>query len=342
MKRTLLTAVVAAALAAPLPSVAKELNLQSVFPAGLPVTQDTMDYFTKRIADATNGNLRFKQHEAGKLSPPFEVLENVGNGSIDAGWSYPAYWAGKFPVVNLMTGIPFGPGATEYITWILRGGGLELWQEAYDKVGVKVMPCGTYVAEAGGWFRKEIKTVEDYKGLKFRMPGLGGKVIAKLGASPQLIPVGEVYLALETGRLDGTEMGFPVLDTRFGFDKVAKNYYFPGWHNPATFIELLVNKKVWDGLTAGERSLIETTCQSANLFSIMLGSTAQHDALAKFRASGVKVQRFPPAVLAALKKATDEVMAEEAKKDPLFARGVESLKKFRAIYAEYEALSDTK
>jgi len=338
LKLKLIAAAFAAAFAAT-GAAAKDLNMQSVFPFGLPVTQDIMEFFVKRTSAISGGTLNFKPYEAGKLSPPFEVLENVGNGSIEAGWSYPAYWDRQIPLVNLLTGVPFGPSATEFITWVHRGGGLELWQEAYGKFNVQVFPCGTYVSEAGGWFRKPIEKPEDFQGLKFRMPGLGGKIVAKLGASPQLIPVGEVYLALETGRLDATEMGIPAVDSRFGFEKVAKYYYFPGWHNPATFAELLINKDVWNKMTPAEKAVVETTCEAANLFGIMMGATVEHEPIQKFKAAGVNVMRFPDPVLAALKKATDEVIEEEAKKDPLFARAVESLRKFRPVYSEYQTLS---
>ncbi|MCO4052725.1 MAG: TRAP transporter substrate-binding protein [Bosea sp.] len=321
---------------------ARELSLQSTFPGGFPVLSESIDYFIRNVDNATAGQVKFKAYDAGKLSPPFEVLGNVGNGSIDSGWSYAGYWAGKYPAANLFGSIPFGPDAIKYLAWIYEGGGLAIWQEIYAKDNVVPMPCGTIISEAAGWFRKEIKSLDDMKGLKFRIGGLGGKILAKVGATPTAVPASEVYLALETGKIDATELSYPAIDQKAGFSRVAKNYYFPGWHQPSGFIEFLINKGVWDKFTPGQRLAVEEACKATSLWAITRASVIQKPALEAFQKDGVKVGRLPDTVLAALEKASTEVMDEEAARDPLFKKALESYRAFSAIYDEYNNLNRLK
>ncbi len=195
-----------------------------------------------------------------------------------------------------------------------HGGGLEIWREIYEPFNVVPMPCGVIISEAGGWYTKPIETPEDIKGLNIRIGGLGGAVLSKLGANAMSLPVGEISTSLETGRLDGTELSFPMVDKLLGFDKVAKYYYFPGWHQPSGFIEFYMNKDAWDGLTDAQRKAIEVTCADIDLWAIGTASAAQADALESFRANGVTVARFPDSVIDALRGAADEVSAAEAAK----------------------------
>ena len=318
---------------------AKDYNLQSAFPKNLVIIGDAADYFSKRVSVMSGGSITFKHLGAGELSPPFELLDNVGSGAIPAGWSYAAYASGKAPAAALFGSIPFGPDATKYLSWIYAGGGLELWRETYAKFNVVPMPCGTIISEAGGWYRKPIQTVADLKGLKIRIGGLGGQVLAKVGAVPQNIPAGEIYTSLETGRLDGTEMGTPVMDLPLGFDKVAKNYHFPGWHQPSGFIEFYVNKKVWDGWTEQERTIVDAACRDVSFWTIAKASGLQQAALDEARKRGVKVSRFPEPVIEALRKAADEVYSEQSTKDPMFKKVLESYRAYSKVYDEYRSLN---
>ena len=342
MKKLILASLVTAAATITTVVSAKDYNLQSAFPKGLPILGPGADRFVETVSLLTDGEVSFKHLGAGELSPPTEILDNVGAGAIDAAWSYAAYASGKAPAAALFGSIPFGPEAIKYVSWIHHGGGLELWQQAYQDFNIVPMPCGVIISEAGGWYTKPIETPEDLKGLKIRIGGLGGKILGKLGANAQSIPVGEVSTSLETGRLDATELSFPMIDKLLGFDKVAKHYYFPGWHQPSGFIEFYMNKDKWDELSDAQRKAIEVSCADVNLWAIGVASTAQSEALQAFKDNGVEVKRFPDAVMAALQSAADEVYAEQSESDPLFKQVIESYRAYSATYDEYQALNSIK
>lgn len=337
MRKLLITAALVAFTAGG--AMAKEYNLQSAFPKGLPILGPGADRFAKTVSTLTGGEVTFKHLGAGELSPAFEILDNVGSGAIDAAWSYAAYASGKAPAAALFGSIPFGPDAIKYISWIHHGGGLKLWREVYEPFNVVPMPCGVIISEAGGWYTKPVTKPEDLKGLNIRIGGLGGKILAKLGANAMSLPVGEVSTSLETGRLDATELSFPLIDKLLGFDKVAKNYYFPGWHQPSGFIEFYMNKDKWNGLKDSQRRAIETSCSDVNLWAIGIASAAQGKALAAFRANGVDIKRFPDSVMTALSAATDAVYEQQSAADPMFKKVIESYRAFSVKYDEYKSLS---
>ena len=338
MKHVLTTATLAVALLGGT-AQAKEYTLQSAFPKGLPVLTDTAEYFVERLAAVTDGQIEFDYLGAGELSPPFEILDNVGAGAIDAGWSFAAYASGQAPAAALFGSIPFGPDAATYFHWLHGGGGLEIWREVYAPFDVVPMPCGMIMSEAGGWFTDPIESPDDLKGLKFRIGGLGGKVLGKLGASAQELPAGEIATSLQTGRLDGTELSFPLVDRLMGFEKVAKHYYFPGWHQPSGIIEFYVNRGVWDGWTEGQRVAVDMACKDASMHAVSFAAAKQQEVLDEFRGAGVEVERFPDSVLEALRSATEEVLDEEAAKDELFAKALDSYRAFAQAYGDYEALN---
>lgn len=336
--KTHLAAAALAALAATAAS-AESYNLQSAFPKALPVLGPGIDRFAATVATLTDGEIEFQHLGAGELSPPFEIFDNVGAGAIPAGMSFAGYQAGKEPAAALFGSMPFGPDAMKYVTWVTHGGGLELWRELYEPYNVVPMPCGVIISEAAGWFTKEINSVEDLQGLNFRIGGLGGAILAKLGANAVSIPSGEISTSLETGRLDATELSFPLVDRLMGFDQVAKNYYFPGWHQPSGFIEFYMNKDTWDALSDRNRAAIETACMDLNLWAIGTAVAAQGPVLQEFRDNGVNVARLPDDVLAAIRAAAEEVYAEQSAADPMFGRVMESYNAFSAAYDEYRALS---
>lgn len=336
MKQIILAAAIAAMATG---AMAKDYTLQSAFPKGLPILGPGADRFAETVSALTNGEVNFKHLGAGELSPPFEILENVGSGAIDGAWSYAAYASGQAPAAALFGSIPFGPDAIKYVSWIHHGGGLELWREVYEPFNVVPMPCGVIISEAGGWYTKAINTPEDLKGLNIRIGGLGGKILAKLGANAMSLPVSEVSTSLETGRLDATELSFPMVDKLLGFDKVAKHYYFPGWHQPSGFAEFYMNKDAWEALTDSQRRAIEVACADINLWAIGTASGAQREALESFRTGGVEVKRFPDSVMAALKEAADQVYAEESANDPMFKKVIDSYRAYSEVYDEYRELS---
>ena len=337
MKKTMLMAALAALTATA--AVADKYTLQSAFP-GLPVLDPTAKRFVQNVGTLTGGEVAFDYLLAGELSPPGEIFDNVSAGAIDAGWSFAAYAAGKEPAAALFGSVPFGGDPLSYISWLNHGGGLELWREIYAPYNLVPMACGVILSEAGGWYTREINTPEDIQGLNIRIGGLGGTILGKLGANAMSLPAGESSTSLETGRLDATELSFPLVDKLMGFDAVAKNYYFPGWHQPAGFIEFYMNKDKWEALTDAQRTAIEVSCADADLYAMGVAAGAQGEALEGFRANGVNVQRFPDSVLDALRKAADEVYAEESAKNAMFKRVIDSYRAYAASYNEYQALSD--
>ncbi|MEM7271309.1 MAG: TRAP transporter substrate-binding protein [Pseudomonadota bacterium] len=320
-------------------AAAESYTMQSAFP-GLPVLDPTAKRFVEKVATLTGGEVEFDYQLAGALSPPTEIFDNVGVGAIDAAWSYAAFAAGKEPAAALFGSVPFGGDPLSYISWLHHGGGLEMWQEMYAPYNVVPMACGVILSEAGGWYTKPVNSPEDLQGLNIRIGGLGGAILSKLGANASGIPVGEISTSLETGRLDATELSFPLIDKLLGFNKVAKHYYFPGWHQPAGFIEFYMNKDKWDALSDAQRTAVEVSCADANLYAMGIAAGAQSAVLEEFRADGVDVKRFPDSVMDALRAAADEVYAENSAKDPMFKRVIESYRAYAAAYKEYLALSD--
>ena len=193
------------------------------------------------VSKVSGGNINIKYFEPSALVPPLEIFDAVSTGGIDAGWSTPGYWAGKVPALQLFSSVPFGPPASEYMSWIYFGGGKDFYEELYARHNIKGVLCGIIPPEASGWFREEIKGPEDLKGLKMRFFGLGAKVMEKVGVSTQLLAGGDIYPALELGTIDSTEFAMPAIDLELGFYQIAKHYYFPGWHQQSTFMELMIN-----------------------------------------------------------------------------------------------------
>lgn len=312
-------------MAAPAFAETKSFDLQSVFGLQVPSIGPSPVKWAERVALMTNNDVQIKVHGSGEFVPPFEVFGAVSQGSIPMGFDWVGYWAGKIPVANLVGSMPFGPNPELFLGWMFRGGGLEIIQKAYDPHNVKIIPCHLVVPEAGGWFNKEIKSVEDLKGLNMRIAGLGAKAMAKLGANVQLVPAGEIFVSLERGRIEAAEFSAPSLDLGLGLQKIAKHYYFPGWHQPASWDTIIINMDVWKGLSEPHQQAMTEACLANITYNNYDQINSQIDAIEKIEAAGVKVERFPDEVLAALHKASLEVMEEEATKDPLFDEAYKSL-----------------
>ncbi len=280
----------------------------------------------------SNGTIHLKFHEPGVLAPPFETFDAVSYGALEAGWSTPGYWAGKEPSLQLFASVPFGPSAPEYLAWFDFAGGKELFDEIYHEHNIHSVICGLTPPEASGWFKKEINSIEDFRGLKIRFFGLGGKVMEKIGAAPQLIAGGEIYQALELGTIDATEYAMPAVDERMGFYEVAKHYYLPGWHQQSTFFELMINLDAWNSLSENQKHMVETTCSANVRYGVSEGEALQADAMARLEEKGVQIHTWSPEILSALETAWDEVALDLQEEDPKFARVWASLSAFRAKY----------
>ncbi|SEF81015.1 TRAP transporter substrate-binding protein [Marinobacterium lutimaris] len=339
-KNSMLGAVFAGAIAVSTATAAsaQSYDLQSTFGLHVPSIGKSPVHWAERVSESTGGNIEINVHGAGDFVPPFEVFEAVSIGAIPMGFDWMGYWSEKIPVANLIGSMPFGPTPDIALAWMFQGGGLEIIQKAYDPYNVKVLPCHLVVPEAGGWFNKEINTVDDFKGLNMRIAGLGGKALAKLGANTQLVPAGEVYVSLETGRIDATEFSAPQLDVGFGFQKIVKNYYFPGWHQPSSWDTVIINMDVWNGFSKAEQQAMESSCKANIMDNLADQIQSQAAALDTIRAAGVTVRRFPDDVLKAIKQASVEVLEDESRKDPIFAEAYQSLTDYMESVGYWETL----
>ncbi len=315
------------------------LKTPVAFNTSLPSLGNTIIYVSDFVKGISGGSLEVKYFEPGKLVKPFEILDAVSSGKVEAGYATPGYWAGKMPAAPLFAAIPFGPEAPEYLAWFHHGGGLQLQQRMYDENGfnVKVLQCGMSPPETSGWFEKPITSPSDFKGLKIRFFGLGGKVVENLGAAVQLLPGGEIFPALEKKVLNASEFSLPAVDTKLGFYKIVKYNYFPGWHQQATNFEFLVNKDVWNDLSEQHQKTLEVACKAATLESLAQGEADQFPVLKKnAEERGVIIKKWSPKMLKAFRDSWEEVLKEQ-KKDPFFAEVYEHLETFRKGYDLWES-----
>lgn len=313
-------------------------KMASTFPGNLSILGEGAINFTQRVDLISNGNIKIKFFEPGALVPPLEIFDAVSSGAVDAGWSTAGYWAGKIPAVQFFTAIPFGPNASEFLAWYHEGGGKELWEEIYAEHNLRPVQCGIISPEASGWFRNEITSVDDLKGLKMRFFGLGAKVLDKIGVSTQLLAGGDIYPALELGTIDATEFAMPSIDLELGFYQVAKHYYFPGWHQPASALELLINLDKWNALSDSQKAQIETTCTESVVKLLTMAESRQPKALEELKSKGVNLHRWPDEILKTFENAWYEVVEEEAAKNEDFARVWDSLSEFRKSYKTWKNL----
>jgi TRAP-type mannitol/chloroaromatic compound transport system substrate-binding protein len=339
MKRAVLLAAALAAASVCVHAQQVNWNMQSGYVPTLSVIGESAKRFTEIIAKASNGTINIRYLDPGVMVPPPQIFDAVSAGRIESGYGWPGFQAGKIPAANLFGSMPFGPGPLEYMAWMHEGGGLTLWRELYAPFNVVPLPCGVLPAEASGWFRKPITKLEDLRGMKIRYAGLGGEVLKKFGVSPTMTPAGEIFTNLERGVIDATEFSLPSIDRGLGFYKVARHYYFPGWHQPGTFQEFLVSKKNWDALSDTQRMIIETACGDAARWMLARSLSAQADAMEFFKQQGIQFHTWSPQMLAAFKKASDEVLAEQSAKDAGFKKVLDSINAFRSRVAVWSDIA---
>ena len=311
------------------------LQVQSCFGLQSPGLGTTITWAAEKIAAASNDSIRMKLYDPGKLVPAFEVLDAVSKGKVKAGYSCANYWQGKMPSAPLFGSVPFGPEIDGYLAWLYHGNGMKLYQELYDQAGynVKVLVCGILGPDSGGWFAKPVETPADLKGLKMRIAGAGGRAMEKLGVNVTLIPIGEVFPALEKGAIDAVEIGSPAIDKLFGVYKAVKHNYFPGWHQPSTVIELLINKDVWNKLSDSQKMMMELTCRAATLECIAYVERIQGPIIKEnAEKHGVKNHRWSEEMLGAIHSAWLEVVEEMKVKDPYFKKVWDDLQTFFPDY----------
>ncbi|TYL46770.1 TRAP transporter substrate-binding protein [Marinomonas sp. IMCC 4694] len=288
-----------------------------------------------RIADEmSNGRLKITIDSANKHKAPLGIFDMVRSGQYDMGHSASYYWKGKVPNTLYFTTMPFGMITPEQYGWFYHGGGMELMQKVYQPFGLLSFPGGNTGNQMGGWFQKEINSLDDLQGLKMRIPGFAGEVLAKLGAKPTNIASGELYTALERRTIDALEWVGPSLDLRMGFHKIAP-YYYTGWHEPATELQFLVNERSWKKLPDDLREILRVSMKLASydMYIQSYHESAENWATMKTEYPNVQVKTFPKDVLVAMKQANQELLAEKAAEDPLAKEILESqadyLKKVR-------------
>jgi TRAP-type mannitol/chloroaromatic compound transport system substrate-binding protein len=335
---TLMKGVAAAAVALVAVSAAGEaeartkMKIHSAFGRSIFVIGPGPYNVSNAVKAMSNGEVDMHIFEPGALVPSTKYYDPVSTGSIDGAWGTPGYNVHKNFAYAFFSAVPFGPGAGEYLGWWYHGGGRELAEGMYAKDNIKMFLCNLIAPESSGWFRKEIKSTADLKGLKMRFFGLGAKVMEKFGVSTQLLAGGDIYPALELGSIDATEFSMPAIDKDLGFYQIAKHNYFPGWHQQSTLGEMLFNMDKFNKLEDGQKVMVEQACKAQVVTSYAETEAKQGAAMAFHESKGVTIHRWSPEILAELEGAWKEVIAEEIKASPEAATIWESMSKFRDEY----------
>ncbi|GIL02819.1 MAG: C4-dicarboxylate ABC transporter [Alphaproteobacteria bacterium] len=344
-RRRALGALALSAAASPLarPALAQgriEWRMVTSWPKNLPGPGVTAQRLADRITTMSDGRLRVRLHAAGEIVPALEVLPAVSAGVAQIGHTASLFWAGKMPAAPLFTAGPFGLTPLEHITWIDHGGGQALWDELYAPHGIKPFMAGNTGFQMGGWFTRPIDSLADVKGLKMRIPGLGGLVMQRLGAVPVTVAPPEIFTSLQSGVIDATEFLGPFSDMAMGFHKVARLYYTPGWHEPNGTGEAIVSLAAHEALPGDLKAVVAAACAQENIISLGEAEWANAEALARLTGElGVEVRAFPDDFMAAAREQTDAVMAELAARDALTGRIVASYRGAAKHQAAWSAQS---
>jgi len=330
-------------LAAPAVHAKKTIKWKMVttWPKNFPGLGTGANKLAKLITEMSGGRLKVKVYGAGELVPAFEVFDAVSRGTAQMGHGSAYYWKGKIEDAQFFSTVPFGLNGQEMTSWLHHGGGMELWREVYEPFGVLPAAAGNTGVQMAGWFNKEINSVNDLKGLKMRIPGLGGEAFKRAGGTPVNLPGGELFTALKTGALDATEWVGPYNDLAFGFYKAAKYYYYPGWHEPGTTLEATINKEAFESLPKDLQAIVMNACSVVNQ-DMLLEYTARNNAALDTLLNKHKVdmRRLPDDVLNKLRGLSEEVVLELASKDKRAQKIYNSFDKFRKQVVDWHKISE--
>lgn len=308
-------------------------KMQSAFGSNLPHLGPSALRFVDDVKAMSGGKFEIKFHEPGALVPPLECFDAVSKGSVESCWTTPGYHTGKYPAAAFFTTVPFGPNIGEFLAWKWFGNGNKLRKEIYDKHGLISFDCFCIGPETSGWFKREIKSVDELKGLKMRFFGLGAKVMQKLGVSTQLLAGADIYPALERGVIEATEFSMPMMDIQLGFHQIAKFNYFPGWHQQASCSEFLVNKAMFEALPKEYQRMIQVAATAQVAYTYAETEAMQFDKMAEMRDKhGVNIKRWSDEDLARFEQAWLDVIKEESATDPLFKKVADDYLTFRKNY----------
>ena len=317
-------------------------KLVTAWPPNLPVIHEVVEKFARDVGAMTRGQITIQVYAGGELIPALEVFDAVANGTtVQMGHSAAYYWAGKVPAAQYMSAVPFGLGSRGMTAWLHGGDGLKLWRELYAPFDLVPIPMGNTGTQMGGWFNKRVDSAADLVGLKMRIPGLGGKALANAGGKPILLSGGEMYTALERGTIDATEWVGPLHDVRFGLDRAAQYYYYPGWQEPSAQLELIVNKTAWESLPKHLQLIINSAAIAAGVELHSRMEVGNAEAYAKLSESGhVEMVEFPQDVLAALHASARAALNEEAGKDAKVLEVGENYEAFRKIFDAWDDITE--
>ena len=305
-------------------------RLASSFPKSLDTIFGAADVFAKKVSDMSGGKFQISAHAGGELMPPFGVVDGVQAGTVEVAHTAPYYFFGKDETFALGCAIPFGLNSRQMTAWVYQGNGLTLMREFYRNYNIISFPGGNTGAQMGGWYRKQIKSAADIKGLKMRIGGFAGRILERMGGVPQNIPGGEIYQALEKGTIDAAEWVGPYDDQKLGFNKVAPNYYYPGWWEGGPQLDFLINTKAYDALTPEYKAIVEAATAEAHIFMQARYDARNPAALKQLVASGAKLRPFPNDLMTEAFKISQQVYDELSSKN-------ESWKKIYADYAKFRA-----
>ncbi len=316
-------------------------KMVTTWPKNFPGLGTGANKLAELIGDMSGGRVQVKVYGANELVPAFEVFDAVSRGTAEMGHGSAYYWKGKSEAAQFFSTVPFGLTAQEMNGWMYYGGGLALWTELYAGFDLVPAPAGNTGVQMGGWFNKEINSVADLRGLKMRIPGLGGEVLERAGGTPVNLPGGELFTSLQSGAIDATEWVGPYNDLAFGLYKAAKYYYYPGWHEPGTVLEAMINKQVFDGLPKDLQSIVLNACAVVSQDMLAEYTARNPQALQTLlNEHDVDMRRFPDDVIAKLRELSHEVVAEIAEKDAFSRKTFASYQKFLKQAREWSAISE--
>ena len=319
-----------------------EWKLVTSWPKNFPGLGTAPEKLAVLVDEMSAGRLKIKVYGAGELIQALEVFDTVSSGAAELGHSAAYYWQGKVPVAAFFSTVPFGMNAMEMNSWLHHGGGLELWRELYEPFNLIPFAAGNSGVQMAGWFNKEINSLDDLQGLKMRIPGLGGKVLAQIGGVPDNLPGPEIYTALQTGVIDATEWVGPANDLAFALHDIANYYYYPGWHEPGTTLELIVNKDAWESLPSDLQRILEVATRAVNQDMLDEFTADNFVALKTLTGEhGVELRELPDDVLKRLYEESMKVMREIPQADdPLAQRIVDSYSGFMEEAKGYANISE--
>lgn len=306
-------------------------KMTTTWPPNFPILGEGCKMLADWVNQMSGGRMEITVYGAGELIPPLEGFDAVSNGAVEMNHGAGYYWAGKVPAGQFLSTVPFGMNAQQMDSWILTGGGDKLWEELYAPYDLIPISSGNTSTQMGGWFNREINSLNDLRGLKMRMPGLGGKVLSKAGGTPLLMSGGEIYTNLERGVIDATEWIGPYHDYLMGFHEIARYYYYPGWHELGTVLEMIVNKTKFEGLPTDLQEIIRTACLRLNRWMNVEFDAKNGEYLQKIKeAEGVEMRLYPKEVIDQLKVYTRETLAELTEKDPASRKIYEAYTAFQS------------